>query len=101
MTHCALYHQSTAPYFLQDRFCVAPDGPDMQRLYFLAGHLNLDGTEADSWKLRIVQNSVNCSVDERNVSLFVNQGQNPDSAGFTHLIPSPNEKLRSRVRISR
>ena len=58
-----LYHQSTAPYFLQDRFCVAPDGPDTKRLYFLAGHLNLDGTEADSWKLRIVQNSVSCSVE--------------------------------------
>jgi hypothetical protein len=58
-----LYHQSTAPYFLQDRFCVAPDGPDTRRLYFLAGHLNLDGTEADGWKLRIVQNSVNCSAE--------------------------------------
>ena len=58
-----LYSQSTAPYFLQDRFCVAPDGPDTQRLYFLAGHLNLDGTEADGWKLRIVQNSVSCSSD--------------------------------------
>ena len=58
-----LYHQSTAPYFLQDRFCVAPDGPDTQRLYFLAGHLNLDGTEADSWKLRIVENSVDCSKE--------------------------------------
>jgi hypothetical protein len=56
-----LYHQSTAPYFLQDRFCVAPDGPDTQRLYFLAGHLNLDGTEADGWKLRIVQVSASCS----------------------------------------
>ena len=56
-----LYHQSTAPYFLQDRFCVAPDGPDTQRLYFLAGHLNLDGTEADGWKLRIVQASASCS----------------------------------------
>ena len=58
-----LFHQSTAPYFLQDRFCVAPDGPDTQRLYFLAGHLNLDGTEADGWKLRIVQSSVSCSTD--------------------------------------
>ena len=56
-----LYHQSTAPYFLQDRFCVAPDGDDTRRLYFLAGHLNLDGTEADGWKLRLVQSSVSCS----------------------------------------
>jgi hypothetical protein len=56
-----LYHQSLAPYFLQDRFCVAPGEQDTRRLYFLAGHLNLDGTEADGWKLRLVQRSVSCS----------------------------------------
>jgi hypothetical protein len=60
MVRVTLYHQSTAPYFLQDRFCVAPDGDDTRRLYFLAGHLNLDGTEADGWKLRLVQSSVSC-----------------------------------------
>jgi len=56
-----LYYQSLAPYFLQDRFCVAPDGPDTRRLYFLAGHLNLDGTEVEGWKLQIAQSSVMCS----------------------------------------
>lgn len=56
-----LYYQSIAPYFLQDRFCVAPDGPDTQRLYFLAGHLNLGGTEVDGWKLKIAQSSVMCN----------------------------------------
>lgn len=56
-----LYYQSIPPYFLQDRFCVAPDGPDTQRLYFLAGHLNLDGTEAEGWKLKIAQSSVMCT----------------------------------------
>ncbi len=56
-----LYYQSIAPYFLQDRFCVAPDGPDTQRLYFLAGHLNLDGTEAEGWKLKIAQSAVTCN----------------------------------------
>ena len=61
MVRVTLYHQSIAPYFLQDRFCVAPDGADTRRLYFLAGHLNLDGTEADGWKLRLVQSSVSCA----------------------------------------
>jgi hypothetical protein len=56
-----LYYQSIAPYFLQDRFCLAPDGPDTQRLYFLAGHLNLDGTEVDGWKLKIAQSSAMCT----------------------------------------
>lgn len=55
MIRATLYYQSIAPYFLQDRFCVAPDGPDTQRLYFLAGHLNIDGTEIDGWKLKIAQ----------------------------------------------
>ena len=41
----ALYYQATPPFFLQDRFCTAR-GADTQRLYFLAGHLNLDGTQA-------------------------------------------------------
>ncbi len=53
-----LYFQSIAPYFLQDRFCVAPDGPDTQRLYFLAGHLNLGGTEIEGWKLKIAEAAV-------------------------------------------
>ncbi|MEA2207095.1 MAG: hypothetical protein QOE77_3871 [Blastocatellia bacterium] len=57
-----LYYQSIAPYFLQDRFCVAPDGPDTQRLYFLAGHLNLDGTEVEGWKLKVAQNALTCST---------------------------------------
>lgn len=56
-----LYSQSIAPYFLQDRFCVAPDGPDTRRLFFLAGHLNLDGTEVEGWKLKIAQSSAMCT----------------------------------------
>ena len=31
------------PSILQDRFCTAK-GPDVERLHFLVGHLNLDGT---------------------------------------------------------
>lgn len=48
-----LYYQATPPYFLQDRFCTS-QGVDTQRLYFLAGHLNLEGTQAQDWKLKVV-----------------------------------------------
>ncbi len=49
----ALYYQATPPYFLQDRFCTSRS-EDTQRLYFLAGHLNLKGTQAENWKLQLV-----------------------------------------------
>ena len=48
-----LYYQATPPYYLQDRFCTSKS-EDTQRLYFLAGHLNLDGTAAEGWKLEVV-----------------------------------------------
>jgi hypothetical protein len=48
-----LYYQATPPFYLQDRFCTAK-GPDVERLYFLVGHLNLGGTEAEGWKLQVV-----------------------------------------------
>ncbi|HEX6900258.1 MAG TPA: hypothetical protein VF789_11115 [Thermoanaerobaculia bacterium] len=49
-----LYYQSTPPFYLQDRFCTAPGKPDTGRLFFLAGHLNLEDTRAENWKLRVV-----------------------------------------------
>jgi hypothetical protein len=48
-----LYYQAIPPFFLQDRFCTS-GSTDTQRLYFLAGHLNLEGTEAQDWKLQVV-----------------------------------------------
>jgi len=48
-----LYYQATPPYYLQDRFCTSRS-EDTQRLYFLAGHLNLAGTAAEDWKLEVV-----------------------------------------------
>ncbi len=48
-----LYYQATPPYFPQDRFCTAK-GPDTERLYYLAGHLNLAESEASDWKLQVV-----------------------------------------------
>jgi hypothetical protein len=48
-----LYYQATPPYFLQDRFCTAT-GTDRDRLAYLASALQLGGTPAANWKLRMV-----------------------------------------------
>jgi hypothetical protein len=49
-----LYYQSIPPSYLQDRFCSTPNRPDTARLFFVAGHTNLDGTRAEGWKLQVV-----------------------------------------------
>jgi hypothetical protein len=49
-----LFYQAMPPYFLQDRFCTAPEKPDTSRLFFLTGHLDLSGTRAEGWKLLVV-----------------------------------------------
>lgn len=49
-----LYYQSIPPGYLQDRFCTTPASPDTARLFFVAGHTNLDGTRAEGWKLQVV-----------------------------------------------
>jgi hypothetical protein len=49
-----LYYQAIPPFYLQDRFCSTPAQPDTGRLFFLAGHANLDGTRAAGWKLQVV-----------------------------------------------
>jgi hypothetical protein len=59
-----LYYQSIPPFYLQERFADASHGParkdDIQRLYYMASHLNLDRATDDAgeavlraWKLRI------------------------------------------------
>ncbi len=48
-----LYYQAIPPFYLQDRFCTSKS-EDTQRLYFLTGHLNLDGTAAEEWKFEVV-----------------------------------------------
>ena len=47
-----LHFHATPPFYLQDRFCTA-QGDDRDRLYFMTGHLNLDGTTTEDWKLLI------------------------------------------------
>lgn len=54
MVRAAVFYQATPPFYLQDRFCTAR-GADTERLYYLAGHLDLDETPAESWKLELVR----------------------------------------------
>lgn len=52
-----LYYQSIPPYWLRQRFEAAPHMPATQRLYYIASHLNLDGTLLEDWKLRLASAS--------------------------------------------
>ncbi len=47
-----LYYQATPPFYQQDRMCTGK-GKDTERLGFLISRLNLDGTQAEGWKLKI------------------------------------------------
>ena len=49
----SLYYQATPPFYLQDRFCTSGSA-DTARLKFLVGHLNLNDTAAEGWKLQVV-----------------------------------------------
>lgn len=49
-----LYSQSIPPAWLKERFDTAPDGIATKRLYYMASHLNLDGTYMENWKLPLV-----------------------------------------------
>ena len=62
----ALYYQSIPPFYLQQRFHDASQGPglqdDIRRLYYLTSHLNLDDAKREKgepvlkgWKLRIAE----------------------------------------------
>jgi hypothetical protein len=48
-----LFYQATPPFYLQDRFCTSRSD-DTLRLYYVAGKLDLAGTLAEDWKLRVV-----------------------------------------------
>jgi hypothetical protein len=57
-----LYYQSIPPYFLNDRFTQAPNGPATQRLYFLTSNLQTKGTPIEDWKFRIATASEAATV---------------------------------------
>lgn len=48
-----LYYQSIPPYFLNDRFTQAPNGPATQRLYYLTSNLQTKGTAIEDWKFQV------------------------------------------------
>jgi hypothetical protein len=52
-----LHYQSIPPYYLRDRFETAPDGPETRRLYYIASHLNTQGTPIENWRLLIASTS--------------------------------------------
>ncbi|NOX43227.1 MAG: hypothetical protein GXP19_05775 [Gammaproteobacteria bacterium] len=49
-----VYNQSIPPYWLKQRFELAPQGKATKRLYYLASHLSLKGTPMEDWKLKLV-----------------------------------------------
>jgi len=52
-----LYYQSIPPYYLNDRFKEAPDGPATKRLYYLASNLQTKATAIENWKFKIAGSS--------------------------------------------
>ena len=57
-----LYYQSIPPYFLNDRFSQAPNGPATQRLYYLTSNLQTKGTPIENWKVLITSASQESTV---------------------------------------
>lgn len=57
-----LYYQSIPPYFLNDRFTQAPNGPATQRLYYLTSNLQTKGTAIENWKVFITSASQETTV---------------------------------------
>jgi mono/diheme cytochrome c family protein len=53
-----MYYQAIPPYFLNQRFATAPNGPATQRLYYLTSNLKVAGTAIENWKLPLVSKAV-------------------------------------------
>ncbi len=50
----SMYYQAIPPYWLKQRFVAAPNGEATQRLYYMVSRLNLEGTDMEDWKLKLV-----------------------------------------------
>ena len=50
-----LNYQAIPPYFLKNLFTTAPDTPEVKRLHSLLGHVDLQGTAAEGWKLEVAR----------------------------------------------
>jgi len=49
----SLYYQAIPPYYLMQRFEIAPNAAGTQRLFYLTSRLNPKGTPIENWKLLI------------------------------------------------
>ena len=52
-----LYFQAIPPYWLKQRFDLAPNGEATKRLHYLVSHLDLDDTIMKDWKFKITTNT--------------------------------------------
>lgn len=48
-----MYFQAIPPYWLKQRFDLAPDGEATRRLHYLASRLDLEGSILDKWRFKI------------------------------------------------
>lgn len=51
-----LLYQSTPPYYLRDRF--ETEGPETERLYYLASYVDLGGSIAEDWSVEVARTEV-------------------------------------------
>jgi hypothetical protein len=49
-----MYYQAIPPFYLQQRFKLAPNGEATKRLYYMASRLATKGTPIEDWKLPLV-----------------------------------------------
>lgn len=57
VVRATLYYQTIPPYYLQQRYDGAPNGPGTKRLKYLVENMNLNGSPFANWKLMISQPS--------------------------------------------
>jgi hypothetical protein len=57
-----MYYQAIPPFFLQQRFKLAPNGEATKRLYFMASRLVTEGTPIENWKLPLVSATANAAT---------------------------------------
>lgn len=48
-----MYFQAIPPYWLKQRFTLAPNGEATKRLHYLVSHLDLNDTPLEQWKFKI------------------------------------------------
>lgn len=53
-----MYYQAIPPFWLHQRFSLAPNGDATKRLYYMTSHLDLSDTPMKDWKLPLVSDEV-------------------------------------------